>query len=175
MPASRSTERDYKEAVSITEMARMVGLSRARFYELVAQGVFVPPVHSLSSKRPFYSAELQERNVQVRQTHRSALTGETVLFNEKRSCPPPPRKAVVRRTTRRRAAPQPRFVEGLKSLGIDTTQAQVTEAVAACFPSGTAGHDDTAVLRIIYRHLHRSLSVDPSSVTSQDDASELSD
>ena len=58
MPASRPTDQDYKEAVSITEMARMVGLSRARFYELVAQGVFVPPVHSISNKRPYYNPEL---------------------------------------------------------------------------------------------------------------------
>ena len=32
-----------KMAVSVTEMARMVGLSRARFYQLVRAGTFPPP------------------------------------------------------------------------------------------------------------------------------------
>ena len=175
MPASKPTEQDFKEAVSVSEMARMVGLSRARFYELVAQGVFVPPVHSVSSKRPYFNAELQERNLQVRQTHRAALTGETVLFNEKRCSPPRPAPPVVRRTGRRRAAPQAGLVEGVKSLGIEATAAQVEQALASCFPSGTVGHEETAVLRTIYRHLRRSTSGNSLSDSRQEDDGEVSD
>ena len=98
-----------------------------------------------------------------------------MLFNEKRSCPPPPRKAVVRRTTRRRACPHAGFVDGLKSLGIDATATQVEQALSACFPEGTAGHDDTEVLRTIYRHLRRSTSVSSVSDSCQEDGSEPSD
>ncbi len=32
----------HKSAVSVSEMARMVGLSRARFYQLMTEGVFPP-------------------------------------------------------------------------------------------------------------------------------------
>ena len=47
-----------KAAVSIAEMARMVGLSRARFNQLMGQ-TFPWPRYSLSNHRPFYDELLQ--------------------------------------------------------------------------------------------------------------------
>jgi hypothetical protein len=48
-----------KAVVTVSEMARMVGLSRARFYQLVEAGVFPPPVYCVSTRRPMYVEELQ--------------------------------------------------------------------------------------------------------------------
>jgi len=50
-----------KAAVSVSEMARIVGLSRSRFYGLVNEGVFPPPVYDLRTRRPFYDLDLQQR------------------------------------------------------------------------------------------------------------------
>ena len=47
-----------KMIVSITEMARMVGLSRARFYQLVGT-TFPYPLYDIAHARPFYDEELQ--------------------------------------------------------------------------------------------------------------------
>ena len=44
---------EIKAAISIADMARMVGLSRARFYQLMGT-TFPWPVYSLSNRRPFY-------------------------------------------------------------------------------------------------------------------------
>jgi ACT domain-containing protein len=38
---------ESKSAVSVCEMARLVGLSRSRFYELVEAGVFPSPIYDL--------------------------------------------------------------------------------------------------------------------------------
>jgi hypothetical protein len=43
-----------KAVVSVSEMARMVGLSRARFYQLQQAGVFPLPVYDVASRRPVY-------------------------------------------------------------------------------------------------------------------------
>ena len=41
-----------KAAVSVTEMARMAGLSRARFYQLVKKGTFPPADQDHATERP---------------------------------------------------------------------------------------------------------------------------
>jgi predicted DNA-binding transcriptional regulator AlpA len=49
---------DLRAVVTVSEMARMVGLSRARFYQLQKTGVF--PAPSYQAGRPVYAAEMQE-------------------------------------------------------------------------------------------------------------------
>ena len=49
-----------KSIVSISDMARMVGLSRARFYQLVGT-TFPFPVYDVATHRPFYDSGFSER------------------------------------------------------------------------------------------------------------------
>ncbi len=49
-----------KAAVTVAEMARMVGLSRARFYQLQDAGIFPLPLYDVSTRRPFYDEEAQK-------------------------------------------------------------------------------------------------------------------
>jgi len=55
-----------KAAVTVAEMARMVGLSRARFYQLQKAGVFPAPKYDDVKKRPFYDQEAQKACLEVR-------------------------------------------------------------------------------------------------------------
>ena len=50
---------ETKAIVTVSEMARMCGLSRARFYQLQKAGIFPPPERNAETDRPFYSEELQ--------------------------------------------------------------------------------------------------------------------
>ena len=68
-----------KAAVTVSEMARMVGLSRARFYQLVEAGVFPTPVYCVSTRRPMYVEELQEVCLTVRRRN-CGVNGKPVLF-----------------------------------------------------------------------------------------------
>jgi hypothetical protein len=134
-------------------MAKMLGLSRSRFYELIVKGVFVPPVYSLATKKPFFPREIQETNLKVR-AEQVGFNGEFVLFQERRSVP---QEAPAGAPSRRRDGRAAGLVQSLKSLGLDSVdRAAVERALAACYPSGTDGHDDATVLRTIYRHLRRS-------------------
>src|ERR1700751_4531911 len=81
-----------KAAVTVAEMARMVGLSRARFYQLMQAGAFPWPVYAVSTRRPIYVQELQEVCLEVRRRN-CGIDGKPVLFYARRlgSAPGRPR------------------------------------------------------------------------------------
>jgi hypothetical protein len=134
-------------------MARMVGLSRARFYQLVRDGVFPQPIYDKG--RPVYTEELQARCLEVRRKNRG-VNGEAVLFyarrrttepakRKKRADPPPARNKDI-----------PALLDGLNALGLTTaTAAQVLKVTEELFPQGTGGMDQAEVLRAVFLHLKR--------------------
>ena len=136
----------------MSQMAAMVGLSRTRFYALISDGVFLPPVHSLRTKRPLFTAAMQRRNIEVRQTQRG-VNGEYVLFYEKQD---PQNGRQHRHQSRQNGRQHDELIRQLRSLGIDATASQVEQALATCFPDGTNETDESDVLRALNRHLRRS-------------------
>jgi hypothetical protein len=55
-------QNETKAAVSVAEMARMVGLSRSRFYQLIGTA-FPEPERQPGTGRPVYTEELQQVSV----------------------------------------------------------------------------------------------------------------
>ena len=55
-----------KTVVSVADMARMLSLSRARFYQLVNEGIFPYPIYSVHTRRPYFSEEMQQVCLDVR-------------------------------------------------------------------------------------------------------------
>jgi hypothetical protein len=68
-----------KAVYSVSETAHSVGLSRARFYQLVEAGVFPTPIYDIRTRRPYYTAELQEICKKIRQTN-IGQNGLPILF-----------------------------------------------------------------------------------------------
>jgi len=68
-----------KEIVTVTEMARMCNLSRARFYQLVSQKVFLTPSRNQNTGRPFFNREQQEQCLLIRRCNKGA-NGKAVIF-----------------------------------------------------------------------------------------------
>lgn len=150
---------ERKEALSISEMARAVRLSRTRFYQLVRAGVFPAPSRDEQSGRPFYPREQQDACLAVRQRN-CGVNGQTVLFYSARSSTAigqPARRAQRRKPTEPRAtvsAELSDLVHGLRQLGVEQAQAdRVREALAAEFPAGHDGCDPGEVLRAVFRRL----------------------
>src|SRR4051812_38909024 len=109
------------EAVSVTMMAKTVGLSRSQFYAYIKRGVFPWPLYSLATKRPFYTATMQEDILEARQTG-IGCNGEFVLFYERRA-----RQPVGPSQSR---ASHASLLEGLKELGLNNvTHGQVEAAL----------------------------------------------
>ena len=144
---------ETKAVVSVSEMARMVGLSRARFYQLQKAGVF--PAPSYQAGRPVYTEDQQQVCLEVRRKNRG-VNGEPVLFYARRRGTEPPRR-------NKRADPPPArnkdiaaLLDGLNALGLTTaTAAQVVEVTEELFPQGTNGMDQAEVLWAVFLHLKR--------------------
>lgn len=144
-----------RAAVSVSQMAKMVGMSRAAFYDHIEKGTFLSPVYSVGTRRPVYTAEMQQQNLEVKATQ-MGVNGEFVLFYERQ-----PRVEGEHSNHRRRSVPlgivPSEFRRRLEGLGLTgLTDAQVEQAVLYCFPQGSAGVTDSDALRVVFRHLRRS-------------------
>jgi hypothetical protein len=144
-----------KQAVSVAEMARMVGLSRARFYQLIGNA-FPHPLYDVTTRRPFYTQEQQELCLEVRRRN-CGIDGKPILFYAGRLAPAP------RKASPAKAKPEPKgkdiaaLVDGLNALGLTTaTAAQVEKTTRELFPQGTGGMDRGEVLRAVFLHLKKS-------------------
>ena len=146
-----------KSVVSISEMARMVGLSRARFYQLMGS-TFPKPLNSESTKRPFYDEKLQDLCLEVRRRN-CGIDGKAILFYAKRiSQTTPIRKPRKVKPT----SPSPKveagdeILDGVRSLGLTTaTVQQVTAAVKELYPAGVKNESRGQVLRAVFLRLKR--------------------
>lgn len=142
-----------KAVVTITEMARMVGLSPARFRQLMGS-TFPSPLYSVATRRPFYSEDMQLICLDVRRRN-CGIDGRPVLFYCRRGG-----EAV---TPRRPKSIKPakndqhsEMLDGLKALGLTTvTSDQIGTAIKTLYPKGVTEVDRVGVLRTIFLHLKR--------------------
>ncbi len=154
-----SNEVRTKAAVSVADMARMVGLSRARFYQLIGT-TFPCPLYDVASRRPFYNEQLQTVCLDARRRN-FGVDGKPVLFYARRPLARPvpgrkPRKAAAGNDDRNAD-----LLDGLRGLGLAAvTAAQVAEAVKACYPTGIPADANGEVLRAVFLHLRRRNSGD---------------
>jgi len=124
---------------SVTEVARsIVGLSRARFYQLVKEGFFPAPLYDLRSKRPYYTTELQEVCRQVRQTN-IGCNGQPILFYSPRRELGDPTLKTSKTVGKRKETPSDPVVreltEALSNMGIrDVKEERGAELLASLYP-----------------------------------------
>ena len=149
-----SAESPTKVAVTVSEMARMCGLSRARFYQLVRSGAMPPPVYCLSSRRPIYVQELQQVCLHVRRRN-CGIDGRPILFYAKRIAAPTATKTAPRNKTSPADGRIAEITGGLCALGLDVTDRQVEAAMKVVHPDGLPGGDLGGVIRGLFLHMKR--------------------
>jgi hypothetical protein len=151
-----SGKKKLKAAVSVSEMARMLNLSRSRFYQLMQAGVFPAPTRDADTGRPIYTEGLQRACLEVRATGRGD-NGQLVVFYGRRKPAGQPTKAA-----RRKAGQHDDLIAALKALGLAAvTEAQVSEALAAAFPAGTGGVEEAEVTRAVFLRVRQVEGRDP--------------
>jgi hypothetical protein len=146
---------EIKAVVSVAEMARMVGLSRARFYQLIGTA-FPHPVYCVSTRRPFYDELAQTTCLEVRRRN-CGIDGRPIMFYARRlpTAPPSsrPRKLPV---TRPKLDGHADLIEALRGLGLTNVSTdQVTTAIKEMFPGGIAGVDQSEVIRGVFVKIKR--------------------
>ncbi len=145
-----------KAVVTMSEMARMVGLSRARFYQLIGT-TFPHPVYSVSTRRPIFVEELQKVCLEVRRRN-CGIDGKPVLFYARRNGLAP---TVTRRRKPKTNDRYAEILESVKALGLTkATAVQVEQAVRGLFPQGIQGTEPSEVIRDVFVHLKRQNTAD---------------
>ena len=164
MPKSRSNAASSSpdvrpEFMTISAMAREVGLSRSRFYTLMKEGVFPQPIYLTRTRRPVYTPELQEACIEARRRGLGAVNGQPVIFYQRLpKARPTPKLSRRKSSAKATVSPQiARLIEGLKQLGMaDPKPSSVSTAIAETFPDGIGDTESGAVLAAVYRRLRAS-------------------
>ncbi len=139
-----------KAAVTVSEMARMLSLSRARFYQLMQQGVFPPPVYLLATRRPIYVQELQKVCLEVRRRN-CGVNGKPVLFYAKGTPVSRPGKPTGKAT---KTDQYPEIRAAVQALGLTSVSADdVAQAVKHLYPNGVEGVNQPEVIRAVFLRL----------------------
>ena len=137
---------NQKTAISVTEMSKDLGLSRARFYQLLNQGIFPKPRYCEETKRPYYDSELQETCHSVRRKN-VGINGRTILFYS-------PRRPVTQKAKPKQSKKHVELIEALCNLGLaNVTHDQANAAIKTCFPTGTTEVDQAEIIRAVFVHL----------------------
>jgi len=146
-----------KQAVTVSEMARMCGLSRARFYQLIGLA-FPYPLYSVSTRRPFFDEHLQNLCMEVRRRN-CGIDGKPILFYSRRLDLPATKKQINCHGSalpRKTVAKHKNLITGLAGLGLSgVTEQQVEAAYRKLYPQGTDGVDDATQLRAVFVYFMR--------------------
>ena len=135
-----------KQVVSITEMAKMCNLSRARFYQLLEQGFFPKPLKDERSKRPYYDLALQQKCLECRQSGIGS-DGSYMLFYS------PRKKETVTNMRKKKVDPVIKeLTETLQEMGLDISVEQVQQGLIELYPDGTGKLEQGVVIRELFRH-----------------------
>ena len=135
-----------KQIVSMTEMANMLQLSRARLYQLLDQGFFPRPKYDDRSKRPYYDLELQKKCLECRQSG-IGVDGSFMLFYSLR------KKENVSHIRKKKVDPVVKeLTETLESMGLDVTVKQVQQGLSEIYPDGVSDVEQGVVIRELFRY-----------------------
>ena len=150
---------EIKKAVSVSEMAKMVGLSRQRFYQLMGTAFPRPLYHEITN-RPYYSEDLQQVCLEVRKRN-CGINGKPILFYSTgyRQKDQRPRDK-PRRTQSNTSTRHVGLINGLAALGLSVKADQIDSAIKHLFPNGTDKIDEAEVLREVFLFLKRQDSGD---------------
>ena len=143
-----------KSAVSVTEMARMVGLSRARFYQLVKKGTFPPADQDSASHRPCYLEKKQRQILEARRRN-CGVDGKPILFYSRRRDLGQTKKVVSRPAKSPKENQYAELIDQLAQVKIAVTAAEVEPVVKEMFPEGTVGIDPGEVFLAVFKCLQR--------------------
>jgi hypothetical protein len=146
-----------KTAVSVTEMATMMGLSRARLYQLIRKGKLPTPDIEEGSKRPYFNEDKQRQCLDVRRRN-CGIDGKPIMFYSRRRDVGVSRKKVEK--AKPAASPHADLIDHLGVMGITPTAAEVDAVVKELVPSGTTGTPQEEVFRAVFLRIRSQNSPD---------------
>ena len=138
------------EVVSINKLCSLMGISRSRYYQILSEGLILPPIYS-DSKRPYFTKEMAIKNLEVKKNN-VGVNGKICIFYNVRDSPIS--SAKNNNTKKKKNKTTDKYadlIDGLASLGLDEfNNSQVEESLKKCFPNGTDNVEEGEILRQVY-------------------------
>ena len=146
-----------KFAVSVTEMAKMAGLSRARFYQLVKKGAFPVADKDQISGRSCYLAEKQQQILESRRK-KCGIDGNPILFYSRRSDSGKPKIKSISPNLQSKAIAN--ILESLAALNVKISIEKLQSLLIESYPQGIDQIDPGEVVRTLFLCIKRQNSTD---------------
>ena len=142
-----TSSNDNLQAVcTVSELAKKLDLSRARFYQLQKTGVFPTPLYCVRTKHPFYPLDLQQLCVNIRRTGIDC-NGQPIIFYSRH-------KSESRRSQKQSDSKYEELATALREMGLNVTRNDIRKVAKALYPDGLAkGPIDGAVIGKVFRYL----------------------
>lgn len=127
---------------TVTQVARKLRLSRARFYQLMNDGVFPPPAYCPWTRKPMYPSRLLEACIRTRNTG-IGFNGQAVRF-------------YAPRRTQNPDSEHTRIAAILREIGVAATPAQVKAALRRIkSPTTGESHADAETIRALLQYFNQ--------------------
>ena len=135
---------------SVSAMAKSLGLSRARFYQLLKEGIFPLPIYDVRTRRPLYDNRLQELCRQVKSSG-IGCNGQYVLFYTQRHAYTP--KPKTRKTTTKINYAE--ITDALAQMGVKISENDIEKVLPELYPDGYDDKEIGVIVRDLYRHFKK--------------------
>ncbi len=133
----------------------MCGLSRARFYDLIRDGVMPWPTYCIYTRKPMYLADAAALCIRVKETN-TGIDGRYVIFYARREHAAGTSPVAATRAAQRPApidALTQEMIETLRAMGVRQGQTEVVAAINARCPSGVTEVCFETDLRAVFDRL----------------------
>ena len=141
------------EIISINQLCSFLEISRSRYYQLLDEGILLPPIYSLETKRPYYTRQMAQSNIDVKKNN-VGINGKICIFYRSRSriISSPARKHSQKSKKDNVVSSHVEDIcEGLISLGIhDVSPSHVGKIIGKCFPGGVENVDEGEILKAVF-------------------------
>jgi len=142
------SDNSLKAVCSVTELAKKLGLSRARFYQLQKMGVFPEPIYCVRTKRPFYPLDLQQECINIRETG-IGYNEQPIIFYSSR-------KNKSGESQNQSDQEYEKLTNSLRKMGLNVTRNKVKKAVKTLYPEGLAHRfNEGMVIRNVFKCLEQ--------------------
>ena len=139
---------NLKAVCTVTELAKILDLSRARFYQLLKMDVFPMPVYCIQTRRPIYTLDLQQECITIRKMG-IGHNGQPILFNT-------PRENNSRKSQGQTDCEFEELASCLKEMGLNVPLDKVKAVVQTLYPQGLPQHSDKgSVIKELYRKIEQ--------------------
>jgi hypothetical protein len=148
---------NLKPICSVTEMIRMLEFSRGRFYQLLEQQIFPPPIYDLRTKRPFYTLDLQQLCLNIRESN-VGFNGQYVLFYSPRKEKQANSSDRSDRKNKSQNSLSDELAQTLCRMGLSVDAQKVSSTIVRLFPDGTDDKDHGVLIRDLFRFFKNGVS-----------------